>query len=214
MILWIQLARSTRITACKKNFAATIRLRWISSSPVQQVETQINGPVLIEPTVHRDERGFFMESFRANVWAENGVDVEFVQDNHSRSSRGTLRGMHFQLDPGQAKLVRCASGSVYDVIVDLRKGSPTFGQWEGFELSDENFRQLFIPVGFAHGFCVTSETADFVYKCSSYFDPKTESQVTFDDPDIGIVWPKLDLLVSARDRTAPTLREIQDTLPF
>jgi dTDP-4-dehydrorhamnose 3,5-epimerase len=181
---------------------------------MRRLPTELDGPVLLEPTVHADDRGFFMETFRASVWARHGVADEFVQDNHSRSRRGTLRGMHFQLRPGQAKLVRCARGSVLDVLVDLRRGSPTFGRWEAFELDDEALRQLYVPVGFAHGFCVTSEMADVVYKCSSYYDPETERGIAYDDPDVGIAWPELDLTVSARDRDAPRLAEVADELPF
>jgi dTDP-4-dehydrorhamnose 3,5-epimerase len=181
---------------------------------MERIATRIEGPVLLAPTVYADDRGFFAETFRASVWREAGVDVEFVQDNHSRSRRGTLRGMHFQTSPGQAKLVRCARGRIVDVVLDLRRASPTFGQWEAVPLDDEAMRQVFVPVGFAHGFCVLSEEADVVYKCSSYFDPATEASVAYDDPDVGIEWPDLDLIVSERDRTAPRLAEIADSLPF
>jgi dTDP-4-dehydrorhamnose 3,5-epimerase len=175
---------------------------------------RIDGPIVISPTVHADDRGFFVETFRASVWREAGVDVEFVQDNQSRSRRGTLRGMHFQTSPGQAKLLRCARGRILDVVVDLRRASPTFGQWEGVTLDDESMRQLFVPVGFAHGFCVLSDEADVVYKCSAYFDPATEASLAYDDPDVGVEWPDLELIVSERDRTAPRLAEIADSLPF
>jgi dTDP-4-dehydrorhamnose 3,5-epimerase len=181
---------------------------------MERIATRIEGPVLLAPTVYADDRGFFAETFRASVWREAGVDVEFVQDNHSRSRRGTLRGMHFQTSPGQAKLVRCARGRIVDVVVDLRRASPTFGQWEAVALDDEAMRQVFVPVGFAHGFCVLSEEADVVYKCSSYFDPATEASLAYDDPDVGIQWPELDVIVSERDRTAPRLAEIADSLPF
>ena len=172
----------------------------------------LDGLVLLTPAKHGDDRGFFMETFRADAWAAKGVPTEFVQDNHSRSRRGTLRGMHFQTTPGQAKLVRCARGRVVDVVVDLRRGSATFGRWEAFELDDERAHQLWIPVGFAHGFCVLSDVADFVYKCTSYYDPATEAGIRFDDPDVGIEWPDIELLYSERDRTAPRLAEID--LPF
>jgi dTDP-4-dehydrorhamnose 3,5-epimerase len=181
---------------------------------MERIATRIEGPVLLAPTVYADDRGFFAETFRASVWREAGVDVEFVQDNHSRSRRGTLRGMHFQTSPGQAKLVRCARGRIVDVVLDLRRASPTFGQWEAVPLDDEAMRQVFVPVGFAHGFCVLSEEADVVYKCSSYFDPATEASVAYDDPDVGIAWPDVELIVSERDRTAPRLAEIADSLPF
>ena len=168
----------------------------------------LDGLVLLTPAKHGDERGFFMETYRADAWAAQGVATDFVQDNHSRSRRGTVRGMHFQTSPGQGKLVRVARGSVLDVVVDVRRDSPTFGQWEAFELDDENAHQLWIPVGFAHGFCVLSDVADFVYKCTSYYDPATESGFSFADPDVGIEWPDVELVYSERDRNAPRLAEI------
>jgi dTDP-4-dehydrorhamnose 3,5-epimerase len=182
---------------------------------MEPLDTRLDGLVLLAPVVHGDERGFFVETFRADAWAEAGIDVAFVQDNHSRSRRGTLRGIHFQTSPGQAKLVRCARGAILDVVVDLRRGSPTFGAWEGFALDDEQMRQLYIPVGFGHGFCVTSEIADVAYKCSSYYDPATESGIRYDDPAIAIDWPhEVEPIVSERDATAPRLAEIADSLPF
>ena len=180
----------------------------------RRVETRIAGLVLIEPTVHRDERGFFVETFRAEDFPELGVDVPFVQENQSRSGRGTVRALHFQLQPGQAKLVRAARGSVFDVAVDLRRDSPTFGRHEAFELSDENCRQLFVPVGFAHGFCVTSEVADVTYKVSSYYDAQQERGIAWDDPEIGVPWPAAEPIVSERDRSNPALAEIAGTLPW
>jgi dTDP-4-dehydrorhamnose 3,5-epimerase len=181
---------------------------------MERLQTRLDGPVLLAPTLHGDERGFFMETFRADTWAAEGVPIDFVQDNHSRSKRGTVRGIHFQTHPGQGKLVRVARGSVLDVVVDLRRGSPTFGEWEAVELDDERGLQLFIPIGFGHGFCVLSDVADFVYKVTSYFDAATESGFRYDDPDVGIEWPHLELLYSERDRTAPRLAEIADELPF
>jgi len=176
--------------------------------------TKLNGPILIEPKVHGDARGFFIETFRTEKLSEIGINHEFVQDNHSRSRKGTLRGMHFQRVPGQAKLVRCARGAVLDVIVDVRRGSPTFGNWESFQLDDENHHTLYIPIGFAHGFCVLTDEADFVYKCSSYYDTDTELELAYNDPDVGIQWPDLDLIVSERDIYAPRLHEIAEKLPF
>ncbi len=177
--------------------------------------TRFDGVLLIEPAVHGDHRGFFHESYRENEWAEAGVPTTWVQDNHSRSRKGIVRGMHFSLGAGQAKLVRCGRGKILDVVVDLRKASPTYGQWEGFELDDETLKQLYIPVGFGHGFCVLSDVADVIYKCSNYYDPAVEKGFRFDDPDVGIAWPTdIELDVSERDRTAPLLREIADGLPF
>jgi dTDP-4-dehydrorhamnose 3,5-epimerase len=174
---------------------------------MRRVDTRLDGPVLIEPVVHGDARGFFQETYRKAVFADLGVHEDFVQDNHSRSRLGVLRGMHFQ--PGQAKLVRCARGSILDVLVDIRPGSASFGQWEPFPLYDESHRQLYVPDGFAHGFCVTSELADVVYKVSTYYDPDAESGFRFDDPEVGIEWPEgIELQVSDRDRTAPLLSEL------
>lgn len=179
------------------------------------IDTRLKGPVLLEPPVHGDARGFFLESYRANVWAEHGVTDTFVQDNHSRSARGVLRGMHFSVGAGQAKLVRCARGQILDVVVDLRRSSPTYREWESVELDDERARQLYIPTGFAHGFCVLSDVADVTYKCSTYYEAAVERGFSYDDPEVGIDWPDdLDLLVSQRDVEAPTLQEIAAELPF
>jgi dTDP-4-dehydrorhamnose 3,5-epimerase len=186
-----------------------------SSTEMQRLETRLDGLVLLAPAVHGDERGFFMETWREDAWTEHGVPSGFVQDNHSRSRRGTVRGIHFQTHPGQGKLVRCARGAVLDVVVDLRRGSPTFGEWESAVLDDVHGHQLWIPIGFGHGFCVLSETADFVYKCTNYYDGATEAGIRFDDPDVGIEWPDdVELLYSQRDRDAPRLAEVADSLPF
>jgi dTDP-4-dehydrorhamnose 3,5-epimerase len=170
--------------------------------------------VLVQPQVFTDDRGFFFETYRQNDYAGLGIDVEFVQDNHSRSTRGTIRALHFQLEPGQAKLIRATRGSIYDVAVDLRRGSPTYGQYEAFELSDENALQIFVPVGFAHGFCVTSDEADVAYKVSSYYVGETERGIAWDDPDIGIPWPTDRPLVSERDTKNPRLADIAAELPW
>lgn len=171
---------------------------------MRRLESKLEGPILIEPTVHGDERGFFLETFRASTLPELGIYDEFVQDNHSRSGRGVLRGMHFQ--PGMAKLVRCARGTVLDVVVDVRQQSPAFGLWESFQLDDSDHRQLYVPDGFAHGFCVLSDLADLVYRVSSYYDPTSEGGFRFDDPEVGIEWPAgMRLQVSPRDRAAPPL---------
>jgi dTDP-4-dehydrorhamnose 3,5-epimerase len=182
---------------------------------MQRLETRLDGLVHLAPTVHGDERGFFVETFRADTARRYGIPTDFVQDNHSRSRQGTLRGIHFQTHPGQGKLVRVARGRVFDVVVDLRRGSETFGEWEGVELTDTGGEALWIPVGFGHGFLVLSETADFVYKCTNYYDPATEAGIRYDDPEVGIEWPSgVELLYSERDATAPLLSEVADSLPF
>lgn len=170
-------------------------------------ELGIPGVLRFEPKVHGDARGFFFESFHAGRYAEAGLTLPFVQDNLSRSGRGTLRGMHFQEPRAQGKLVQALSGAVYDVAVDVRKGSPTFGRWVGCELTEENRHQLWVPPGFAHGFCVLSETADFFYKCTDVYAPEHEGSVRWDDPDIGIRWPIEAPLLSAKDAQAPLLRD-------
>lgn len=178
----------------------------------------IDGPVLVEPVVHGDDRGFFVETFRKTELVELGLPegAEFVQENHSRSRRGVVRGMHTQLGPGMAKLVRCARGAIVDVIVDVRRGSPTHGSWVAFELTDANHHQLLVPVGFAHGFCVTSEVADVIYKQTAYYDPELERGIAYDDPDVGIIWPILpeEMIVSERDANAPLLLDIASQLDF
>ena len=182
---------------------------------MKRLPTRLDGPVLVEPTVFPDSRGFFHETYRRDAYPELGIDAEFVQDNHSRSTRGVVRGMHFQIGAGQTKLVRCARGSILDVVVDIRRESPTFGQWEAFELDDERLLQLFVPVGFAHGFCVTSEIADVVYKCSSYYDGELERGIRYDDPKVGIEWPEdVEMHPSMRDSEAPLLSDIAAELPF
>jgi len=185
---------------------------------MRSVATRLPGLVIIEPAVFPDERGFFTETYRRQWHAEAGIPAEdeFIQDNHSRSARGVVRGMHFHVGQGVAKLVRCARGRIVDVAVDLRRGSPTYGQWEAVELDDEGMRELYVPVGFAHGFCVLSEIADVLYKQTAYYDPAVERGIAWDDPDVGIAWPLPggELIVSARDAAAPTLAEIADTLPF
>jgi dTDP-4-dehydrorhamnose 3,5-epimerase len=180
---------------------------------MRQLPTRLEGPVLLEPTVHGDARGFFLETYRQSTLAEFGIADDFVQDNHSRSRQGIVRGMHFQ--PGMAKLVRCARGAIYDVLVDLRRGSPTFGEWEGFRLDDSDHHQLYCPDGFAHGFCVLSELADVVYMTSAYYDPGLESGFSYRDPGVDVPWPKgVELAASKRDSEAPTLDQIAHALPF
>ena len=177
-------------------------------------ETKLDGVVLVEPQVHGDERGFMVETYARGEWGELGVDVDFVQHNHSRSKKGTLRGIHFQTSPGQAKLVRAARGAIVDVAVDLRKDSPTYGQWEAHVLDDEKHHQLFVPVGFGHGFAVLSELADVCYQVSSLYDPATEAGIAWDDPDVAVDWQVAEPLLSERDKKAPTLAEIGDSLPW
>jgi len=180
----------------------------------KRLETGLEGLVLIEPQVFGDERGFFVETFSQDAWREMGVEADFVQHNHSRSSAGTLRGLHFQTSPGQAKLLRCPRGKIFDVAVDLRSDSPTYGKWEGYILDDEKHHQLFVPVGFAHGFCVLSEVADVTYLVSSVYDPETEAGIRWDDPEVGVEWPVAEPLLSQRDVEAPTLSEVAGDLPW
>ena len=183
---------------------------------MKRLETRLDGPILMALDVHGDDRGFFVETYRRSVFGELGITEEMVQDNHSRSSHGIVRGMHFQIGRGAAKLVRAARGAIYDVVVDVRVGSPTFGQWEGFELTEENMHVLYCPVGFAHGFCVLSDITDVMYKQSNYYADETERGIAYNDPEVGIEWPLSveQLIPSARDASAPHLSEIADQLPF
>ena len=182
---------------------------------MKRIDTRLPGLFLLEPTIHGDGRGWFQETYRRNVLADLGITHDFVQDNHSRSARGVLRGLHFQVgEHPQAKLVRCARGAIVDVAVDLRRGSPTYGKWEAWTLDDERGLQLYCPVGFAHGFVVLSDVADVVYRCSDYYDPAGDSGIRFDDPTIGVEWPGGPHSVSDRDANAPLLAEIADELPF
>ncbi|MEM7293713.1 MAG: dTDP-4-dehydrorhamnose 3,5-epimerase [Pseudomonadota bacterium] len=178
-------------------------------------ETQLDGVLLLRPKVHPDSRGFFLESFRADVLAEYGVEDLFVQDNHSRSSARVLRGLHYQLAPfAQGKLVRVSRGAVYDVAVDIRRGSPNFGKWFGHQLDEENLHMLYVPPGFAHGFVVLSDWADFNYKCTAYYSSEHEFGIRWDDPEIGVEWPVEDPLLSARDLENPLLADqLTERLP-
>jgi len=182
------------------------------------IKTPLPGVVVIEPKVFGDKRGFFLETFRQDVLQQAGIDATFVQDNHSRSSQGVLRGLHYQLTQTQGKLVRVTSGSVYDVAVDVRYGSPTFGQWYGTELNEETMRMMYVPPGFAHGFVVLSESADFLYKCTEYYHPQSEQGIAWDDSDIGIDWPIKDLsaeiALSEKDKNNLLLKDMPvDRLP-
>lgn len=168
-------------------------------------ETSLSGVLIIEPKVFGDQRGFFLESFQLERYREFGIEQPFVQDNHSRSSRGVLRGLHFQRTRPQGKLVSVSRGAVYDVAVDINPNSPTCGQFVGVELSDENHRQLWVPPGFAHGFCVLSDVADFQYKCTDYYSPEDEGGLLWNDPDVQIPWPIDTPQLSAKDMSNPTL---------
>jgi len=176
------------------------------------IETPLAGVVVLEPAVHGDSRGFFLETYHEDALREAGITEQFVQDNHSRSSRGVLRGLHYQLTQPQGKLVRVVSGAVFDVVVDVRSGSPTFGQWYGNTLDEENMRMLYAPVGFAHGFVVLSETADFVYKCTDYYHSESEQGILWNDPAIGIEWPISDVQLSEKDRNNPLLQDQPEEL--
>lgn len=177
------------------------------------IETELPGVVVIEPEVHKDERGFFLETFHGERYRRHGLPEVFVQDNHSRSVRGTLRGLHAQLRRPQGKLVRVVAGEVWDVAVDIRVGSPTFRRWVAVVLSAGNFRELYVPPGFAHGFCVLSEVAEVEYKCTDYYDPESELRLAWNDPELAIPWPVRDPILSAKDRAARTLRELHSLLP-
>lgn len=173
----------------------------------------LDGVLLIEPRVFRDDRGFFLETYHREKYREAGLDAVFVQDNHSSSAHGTLRGLHAQLARPQGKLVRAVEGSIYDVAVDIRRGSPTFGEWIGAELSEENFHQLYVPPGFAHGFCVLSERAQVEYKCTDLYDKEDELTIAWNDPKISVLWPVSEPLLSRRDAEARPLAELLDRLP-
>lgn len=170
-------------------------------------ETPLPGVVLVEPRVFRDDRGFFLETYHAERYREGGIGEPFVQDNHSRSGRGILRGLHAQRQFPQGKLVRCVEGEIWDVAVDIRVGSPTFKQWFGVTLSAENFHQLYVPPGFAHGFCVLSEIAQVEYKCTDVYHPEDELGLVWNDPDLGIQWPVTEPTLSNKDREAHRLEE-------
>ena len=170
--------------------------------------TSLEGVLIIEPHLFQDSRGFFMETYQQKKYSEMGIDRTFVQDNLSHSVRGSLRGLHYQLPRAQAKLILAVEGTIFDVAVDIRRGSPTFGQWIGTYLSDENHRQMFVPEGFAHGFCVLSKTADVFYKCSDFYAPDDEGGILWSDPDLGIQWPHTNPLLSPKDSRYPCLQEV------
>jgi dTDP-4-dehydrorhamnose 3,5-epimerase len=176
------------------------------------IPTELEGAVIIEPDVHRDARGFFLETYHARKYEAGGLPALFVQDNHSRSTRGTLRGMHAQRRRPQGKLVRVIEGEIFDVAADLRKGSATFGRWVAVVLSAENFKQFYVPPGFVHGFAVTSETAEVEYKCTEFYDPSDELGVIWNDPDLAIRWPFDEPALSKKDQANPRLSEVLDIL--
>jgi dTDP-4-dehydrorhamnose 3,5-epimerase len=180
---------------------------------VRFVATELPSVLVVEPDVHHDARGFFLETYHADKYREGGIDVQFVQDNHSQSVGGTIRGLHMQRSRPQAKLIRVVEGEIWDVAVDLRRGSPTFGRWVGVALSAENFRQCFIPEGFAHGFCVLSPKAQIEYKCTDLYDPGGEIGIAWDDPQLAIAWPVAAPLLSDRDRRNAPLATQLDSLP-
>lgn len=172
--------------------------------------SKLKGCVIIEPSIFGDERGFFLETFQVERYEqEAGIDLPFVQDNHSRSARGVLRGLHFQQTKPQGKLVRVVRGEVYDVAVDIRRGSATFGEWEGVTLSEDNKKQFWVPPGFAHGFIVLSDTADFEYKCTDYYDPNDEGCILWSDPDLDIPWPIANPVLSTKDESAKRLVDLR-----
>lgn len=173
------------------------------------IETALAGVLLVEPTIYRDSRGFFLETFHAPRYAAAGMTQPFVQDNHSRSVKNTLRGLHWQIDEPQDKLIRVIEGEIFDVAVDVRPESPTFGKWAGAILSAENFLQCYIPAGFAHGFCVLSDIAQVEYKCTAVYNAAGERGLAWNDPDVAIAWPIDTPLLSARDQQHPTLRELR-----
>ncbi len=174
------------------------------------IETSIKDVYIIEPTVFGDERGYFMETYHAGEFKEAGLDLKFVQDNQSKSKRGVLRGLHFQYNQPQGKLVRVIKGEVFDVAVDLRQNSPTYGKWEGIILSEENKKQFYVPEGFAHGFLVLSDEAEFTYKCTNFYSPEDEGGILWNDPEIGIEWPVEgidEIMLSEKDKQLKTLKE-------
>jgi len=178
---------------------------------MKAIKGKLNGIILIEPDVYPNNRGFFLESYNKKTYEQIGINHKFVQDNHSASTKGTLRGMHWQVNYAvQAKLVRVIFGKVLDVVVDIRKSSPTFGLWEGFQLSAENKKQLFVPVGFAHSYFVISDYAEFLYKCDNYYSPKDERGFIWNDPDIGIKWPENNPVLSEKDLKLPSFKDIPE----
>jgi dTDP-4-dehydrorhamnose 3,5-epimerase len=183
------------------------------SDVMKFIGTELLGVTIVEPDVFRDERGFFLESWRADKYAAGGIDATFVQNNHSRSALGTVRGLHAQKAHPQGKLVRVLAGAVLDVVVDIRRGSPTWLKWISVELTAENFRQIYVPGGYAHGICVISDMADLEYQCTDFYDAGDELRIKWNDPQIGVAWPQTEPILSGKDRDAATLAEQMDQLP-
>lgn len=182
---------------------------------MEVISLEIPEVKLVKPRVFKDARGFFTQTYHYEQYREAGMDVRFVQDNWSRSTKGVLRGLHYQLRHAQDKLVSVIRGEVFDVAVDIRRGSPTFGKWVGAVLSEENHHQLFVPKGFAHGFCVLSDEVDFVYKCSNFYTPGDEYSIRWDDPKLGIQWPLQNVILAGKDKSAPFLKDVSvDHLPI
>jgi dTDP-4-dehydrorhamnose 3,5-epimerase len=181
---------------------------------MRTITTELNGVLLIEPDVFRDSRGFFLESYHRLKYRDLGIIDEFVQDNHSRSAKGTIRGLHAQRLHPQGKLIRVLSGEIVDVVADIRRGSPTFGSWDSFRLTADNFLQCYVPPGFAHGFCVMSDYAEIEYKCTDFYDPSGELRIIWNDPTIGVRWPVEKPLLSAGDNSAKPIAELIDFLPI
>jgi dTDP-4-dehydrorhamnose 3,5-epimerase len=175
---------------------------------VKFTPTALSGVIVVEPSVHRDDRGFFFEHYHRQKFHDGGIKLDFVQDNHSRSTKGILRGLHVQLSKPQGKLVRVVRGEVFDVAVDLRLGSPTFKKWTGTHLSEENFREMWVPPGFAHGFLVLSDVAEVEYKCTALYDPKDEAGIIWNDPEIAVAWPASMPILSAKDKALPPLKDV------
>jgi dTDP-4-dehydrorhamnose 3,5-epimerase len=183
------------------------------SDVMKFIGTELLGVTIVEPDVFRDERGFFLESWRADKYAAGGIDATFVQNNHSRSALGTVRGLHAQKAHPQGKLVRVLAGAVLDVVVDIRRGSPTWLKWISVELTAENFRQIYVPGGYAHGICVISDMADLEYQCTDFYDAGDELRIKWNDPQIGVAWPQTEPILSGKDRDAATLAEQMNQLP-
>ncbi len=181
---------------------------WIRCMAFKVEKSDLEGVLIIEPVIHIDPRGSFFESFQKERYKELGIVEEFVQDNQSVSQKHTIRGLHYRVEPGQSKLVRVIRGEVFDVVVDIRKNSSTFGQWRGYKLSDANYLQIYIPAGFAHGFCVLSESAEFLYKVSEYYAPEKEKGIMWNDPEIGIEWPTTNPFLSEKDKGNPALKDL------